>query len=114
MCLKQSISAGELAALHAGEPRESEKAAWILGETSRWDGRADEGVLDGHVEPVQLRQQRVQRSCTTDQGRTVQAAGSPAEGAAIMQYAANTNIKLVIFQLTETENWLDPNNRNKN
>jgi len=77
----QSVGAGELAALHAGEPRESEAAARVLGEASRRDGRADEGVRHGHVEPVQLRQQRVQRSRTADQGRQRQAHGSSPEGA---------------------------------
>lgn len=79
--LKQSLGAGELAALHAGEPRESEAAARVLGQTSRRDGRADEVMRHGHVEPVQLRQQRVQRSRTADQGRQRQTHGSSPEGA---------------------------------
>ena len=81
VCLKQAVDTGQLAEVHGGEPRESKAAARVLDETARRHGRADEGVRDGHVEPVQLRQQRVQRSRPAEQGRQLQTARSPAEGA---------------------------------
>jgi len=52
----QSVSAGELAAVHAGEPGTSEEEARVLDETSRRDGLVDEDLCHRRLEPVQLRQ----------------------------------------------------------
>ena len=78
--VEQRVGAGQLDAVHAGEPGESEEAARTVGEAARRDGRADEGLCHGHVEQVQLRQQRVRRPRSADQGRQLQTARRSAEG----------------------------------
>jgi len=80
MCLKQSVDSGQLGEVHAGKPGKSEETARAVDETSRRHGRIAEVLCDGHVEPVQLRQQRVQCSSTAVQGRQHQAAHLSAKG----------------------------------
>ena len=77
----QSVAAGELATVHAGEPGARSTEARAVDETARRDGRPAEGQCDRRLEPAQLRHQRVQRARPADQGRHLQAPVPPPEGA---------------------------------